>query len=417
VSLTQPAVASYADLAALSGNGTNDRPFLFTLAPNVSCPFEAEFALHASYNGTTQEVPVFLPTGPGDVIISGKIGTVASLPPFISGETGTQTGRLFRDGVGSVCGTQKPTPALTALAQPAGAPDLAQRAFDAYTVNTCADAPPACATATVQGPDAVNLFTAAYTAPFTPSDIRQNYRADAGFSASSRAYGFDLPAGATQSTIVVHDVTAAAAASGRTYSIRLSGLCAGACATPNTLPVAKTRNVTVAAGPDCTAPASVDDGSFDQEGAVTVIASPAGPYPLGTTNVLLTVTDAFGATSQATGAVTVVDRTAPTVTNVSASPNAIWPPNHQMVDVTLGYNVADTCNATSCTLSVTSNEPVNGEGDGNTEVDWEVLDANRIRVRAERSGAGSGRVYTIAVTCTDAAGNVTVKTTTVNVAK
>jgi hypothetical protein len=37
-------------------------------------------------------------------------------------------------------------------------------------------------------------------------------------------------------------------------------------------------------------------------------------------------------------------------------------------------------------------------------------------LRAERSGTGSGRVYTITVQCTDAAGNSTTKTVTVTVA-
>jgi len=67
-------------------------------------------------------------------------------------------------------------------------------------------------------------------------------------------------------------------------------------------------------------------------------------------------------------------------------------------------------------LSVSSNEAVNGSGDGNTATDWLVVDAHHVQLRAERSGNGAGRIYTITLTCTDAAGNKTVRTSTVLVA-
>lgn len=42
---------------------------------------------------------------------------------------------------------------------------------------------------------------------------------------------------------------------------------------------------------------------------------------------------------------------------------------------------------------------------------------NQIYLRAERSGRGGGRIYTISVQCTDEAGNTTIGTTTVAVPK
>ncbi len=39
-----------------------------------------------------------------------------------------------------------------------------------------------------------------------------------------------------------------------------------------------------------------------------------------------------------------------------------------------------------------------------------------MQLRSERSGTGNGRIYTITVTCKDAAGNPTIKSTTVTVA-
>ena len=40
------------------------------------------------------------------------------------------------------------------------------------------------------------------------------------------------------------------------------------------------------------------------------------------------------------------------------------------------------------TLGVTSNESPNALGDGNTAADWQILDAHRLLLRAERSGRG-----------------------------
>ena len=84
---------------------------------------------------------------------------------------------------------------------------------------------------------------------------------------------------------------------------------------PNSAPEARCRNLTVPAGPSCTASVSIDNGSFDPDGAdtITLAQSPAGPYALGPTGVTLTVTDNHGAASSCTGTVTVVDTTAPAI--------------------------------------------------------------------------------------------------------
>jgi hypothetical protein len=114
-------------------------------------------------------------------------------------------------------------------------------------------------------------------------------------------------------------------------------------------------------------------------------------------------------------ALRVIDTTAPAITGVTTSPDTLGAPNHKMIDVRVGYTVADFSGAPVCSLSVSSSEPVDGAADGHTSIDWMVIDARRVQLRAERAGGGPGRVYTIAITCTDAAGNASTGTGVVRV--
>jgi hypothetical protein len=112
--------------------------------------------------------------------------------------------------------------------------------------------------------------------------------------------------------------------------------------------------------------------------------------------------------------VTVVDVDPPVINSFTVSPIVLWPPNHKMVTITPGLNAEDNCDIDTVTYVVTSNEPVNGVADGNTTPDWIVNGAN-IQLRAERSGQGSGRVYTITVTVKDTSGNTSTASTTAQV--
>jgi hypothetical protein len=78
--------------------------------------------------------------------------------------------------------------------------------------------------------------------------------------------------------------------------------------------------------------------------------------------------------------------------------------------------VKDICDTSpSCRIvSVTSNEPVTGQGD-HTSPDWVVTGNLTLDLRAERSGVGNGRLYWIKVRCTDDSGNSSTRTATVRV--
>ena len=103
------------------------------------------------------------------------------------------------------------------------------------------------------------------------------------------------------------DIVTANGSSGG-VSILLGRLC-------NEPPVARGKNVSTSAGPDCPAAVSLDDGSFDPDvgDTLTITQDPPGPYPLGETIVRLTVTDNHGASAVCNNIVTVVDTTPPSL--------------------------------------------------------------------------------------------------------
>lgn len=151
-----------------------------------------------------------------------------------------------------------------------------------------------------------------------------------------------------------------------------------------------------------------------------VITGKKDVYPLGSTIITVTATDASGNSASDEIVVTVTDTTPPDI-SVNVNPNSLWPPDHKMVDIVANVTVSDICDAVPeiILLSVVSNEPDNGLGDGNTSNDIQGADLGTedysFSLRAERSGNGDGRVYTITYTVTDASGNAAGATATVTV--
>lgn len=151
--------------------------------------------------------------------------------------------------------------------------------------------------------------------------------------------------------------------------------------------------------------------------AITHTNYPAGNnFLVGTTNIIWTATDGSGNTATCLQTITVGDDQPPVITNASPNPYILWPPNHKMKDVEVRYSSSDNCGVASCRLEVSSNEPINGTGDGDTSPDWEIVDDHHVKLRAERAGNGDGRIYTITIICGDEQGNETRETVTVRVA-
>ena len=84
----------------------------------------------------------------------------------------------------------------------------------------------------------------------------------------------------------------------------------------------------------------------------------------------------------------VEDHENPIISSVTANQNKRWPPNHKMVPVTVAVAATDNCDLTCQIIKVTSNEPVNGYGDGNAAPDWIITGYLTVKLTAERSGKG-----------------------------
>ena len=139
-------------------------------------------------------------------------------------------------------------------------------------------------------------------------------------------------------------------------------------------------------------------------------------FGAGSHDVVISVTDSETNSVICTNTVDVEDTSAPAIQSLTATPKTLWPPDHTMRCIKLTLSGTDTCGGsiTSRVVSVTSNEPQRGGGDGNTCPDWALVDGKmKVYLRAERSGRGRGRIYTITVESADAAGNLS--TSTVNV--
>ena len=182
-----------------------------------------------------------------------------------------------------------------------------------------------------------------------------------------------------------------------------------------TAPALLTIEATSAAGAIVTYVATATDLV---DGAVPVSCAPESGslFPMGVTDVFCTAIDAHLNSDTLSFPVTVEDTTPPEVTSITATPGVLWPPNHQMVDVVVTVTLVDAVDPapTVQIISVTSNQPINGTGDGDVAPDWEITGPLTLQLRAERAGSAE-RIYTITVQTQDANGNIGTETVEVRV--
>jgi hypothetical protein len=149
-------------------------------------------------------------------------------------------------------------------------------------------------------------------------------------------------------------------------------------------------------------------------------ATPTGQFPLGTTTVTLTVDDGNGGVDSDTVDITIEDTTPPTIV-VVLSRDVLWPPNHKLSTIEATVTVTDVCdpNPTFVLTSITSDEPDNGSGDGDTPNDIQGAAFGtpdvQFLLRSERAGPLDGRTYSITYTAMDESGVTASTTVFVNV--
>lgn len=145
----------------------------------------------------------------------------------------------------------------------------------------------------------------------------------------------------------------------------------------------------------------------DLEPEVVIDGPEDNLFPVGETEVTVTATDSSGNESSCSFTVTVEAGTPPVITDLEAEPNVLWPPNHKWVNVRLDTELENPCDMPVDwdIVDVTSNEAENGTGDGNTSPDWMITGDRTLKLRAERSGNGSGREYTIRIRAATDAGD------------
>lgn len=106
----------------------------------------------------------------------------------------------------------------------------------------------------------------------------------------------------------------------------------------------------------------------------------------------------------------------PDCTQATPSINSLWPPNHKLVNISInGVTDADGDPITITITHITQDEPVNRLGDGDSAPDGFGVGTSEAQIRAERSGTGNGRVYTISFTADDGKGGDCTNTVQVGV--
>jgi endo-1,4-beta-xylanase len=179
-------------------------------------------------------------------------------------------------------------------------------------------------------------------------------------------------------------------------------------------------SLTAPTGWTCTTPAVGSNGTVSCT-AATLMNGSSAQFTLAVQVACATpngtvITDTATATSttpnpnptpQDAGSVSVtVSNPPPVISDLTATPNVLWPPDNRWRLVRLSYGITDNCQSNIMpTIAVTMNQTDKERG-RRPDVDWKVLDPYRVLLEAEIDPfSKAGRVYTITLTATDSGGS------------
>lgn len=241
-------------------------------------------------------------------------------------------------------------------------------------------------------------------------DSIESYKWETSFSGlAGESSSFDpiLPLGEHNITLVVND--------GELDSIPVTVTVKVQDTTP---PVLNIPEDFVVEAKDILTPLDIGEASATDIFPVTITNDAPAKFPLGITTVNWTAKDSNGLETTKPQYVTIQDTIPPEI-SVTVSPNKLWPLNHKMVNISASIEVKDIFPTTVVLTSIESNEADNGQGDSNTTNDIQEADIGTedylFLLRAERSGKGNDRIYTITYTVKDSSENVSNALVTVTV--
>jgi hypothetical protein len=241
--------ASYADLAATSGTGTNATPMSFSLSTTTAVDVTVNFTLTINYSGgwnSSQVINFTVDTGRKAITTVLDTTTPTTSLSFPTSATGTQTNLVFPDDPASTCAAPTAFPGTLTSTTPR---------FDSYTLTNTGPSP-TCTTVTLTADKSAlgAIEVAAYSGSFNPASVGTNYLADAGFSAVvfpgyPGVFSFNVPASGTIVIVVVvlkSPANGFPTAVGSTYKLKVAGL--PVTAVPTAAPARLSGTVTTPVG-------------------------------------------------------------------------------------------------------------------------------------------------------------------------
>lgn len=140
-------------------------------------------------------------------------------------------------------------------------------------------------------------------------------------------------------------------------------------------------------------------------GSLTYTPASGSFFRIGSHSVIVT----SGSGQKCSFTVTVTDNEPPILSAITLSTKKLWPPSNKMKKVAVYYTASDNAEQVSTTVTVSSNADISKGRD------WEVINNHLVRLRAARLPNGEPRIFTITVSTSDLAGNVTRRSTSITV--